>query len=79
MPFTTFRRKPENVLPTENLTLDSRGNYVSSNNKVVALIGVENLIVVDTKDALLVCRRDRSQDVGKIIQKLKQQRRTDLL
>ena len=33
-------------------------------------IGVENLIVVETGDALLVCARDRSQDVGKAVQEL---------
>jgi mannose-1-phosphate guanylyltransferase len=41
---------------------------------VVASIGLENLIVVNTEDALLVCRKDRSQEVRKIVQLLKEKR-----
>ena len=60
-----------NVTDTEgHLTIDAPGNYVFSPNKFVALVGVENLVVVDTEDALLVIHRDRSQDVGKIVKEL---------
>ena len=75
----SIQKKAGSLLPTASLSLDSRGNYVSSDGKVVALIGVDNLIVVDTQDALLICRRDRAQDVGKIVRKLKQQRQSGLL
>ncbi|MEM8920249.1 MAG: mannose-1-phosphate guanylyltransferase, partial [Pseudomonadota bacterium] len=43
--------------------------------RLVALVGVEDLIVVDTDDALLVARRDKSQDVKRIVDALK--RRAD--
>ena len=42
-----------------------------SEKSIVATIGVDNLIIVDTPDALLVASRDRAQDVSKIVQKLK--------
>lgn len=56
----------------------SRGNYVDS-TKTVALVGVENLIVVDTPDALLVASRARSQDVSKLVKTLDAQNREELL
>ena len=52
--------------------MDARG-------KVVALLGVEDLIVVDTPDALLVATRDRAQQVGEIVKTLEERDRHDLL
>jgi mannose-1-phosphate guanylyltransferase len=49
-------------------TIDS---YIYSPDKFTAVIGVENLIVINTEDALLVCRRDHCQDVKKIVDHLK--------
>jgi mannose-1-phosphate guanylyltransferase len=57
---------------------DSRGNYVNA-NKTVALVGVENLIIVDTPDALLVGHRGKAQDVSKIVKALDAQKREELL
>ncbi len=57
---------------------DSRGNYVDA-NKTVALVGVENLMIVDTPDALLVGLRSRAQDVSKIVKTLDAQKREELL
>jgi hypothetical protein len=45
----------------------------------VALVGVENLVIVDTEDALLIAHRDRSQDVGKIVKELGVSGRTELI
>ncbi|HEU5458251.1 MAG TPA: hypothetical protein VFU68_06505 [Terracidiphilus sp.] len=50
-----------------------------SPRKFVALVGVENLVVVDTEDALLIASRDSSQDVGKIVKELGLTGRNDLL
>ncbi len=46
--------------------------YANSENKVVATIGLKDLIVVDTADALLVCQKDRVSDIKKIVEKLKE-------
>jgi mannose-1-phosphate guanylyltransferase len=56
----------------------SHGNYVNA-AKTVALVGVENLVIIDTPDALLVASRDKAQDVSKIVKILESQRREDLL
>ena len=55
-----------------NCTVDAEQNYVYAPGKTVALVGVHDLVVVDTGDCLLITRRDRSQDVGKVVQQLKQ-------
>jgi mannose-1-phosphate guanylyltransferase len=48
-------------------------------DKLVALVGVHDLVVVDTGDALLVCPRDKAQDVKHVVAALKQQGRRSLL
>ncbi|HZT30816.1 MAG TPA: mannose-1-phosphate guanylyltransferase [Bryobacteraceae bacterium] len=68
-----------NVLGREAICEDSRGNYVDARGKLVALLGVENLVVVDTPDALLIAARDRAQQVGQIVKILEQRKREDLL
>jgi mannose-1-phosphate guanylyltransferase len=57
----------------------SAGNYVDSPQKLVALLGVKDLIVVDTPDALLVAARDRAQQVGELVRMLEARRRHELL
>jgi mannose-1-phosphate guanylyltransferase len=57
---------------------NSRGNYVDA-QKPVALVGVENLVIVDTADALLVASRGSAQDVSKIVKFLDSQKREELL
>lgn len=59
--------------------LDSQGCLVHSPQKSVALIGMKDLVVVDTPDAILVCPRERAQEVKKIVQLLEDQDRFDLL
>jgi mannose-1-phosphate guanylyltransferase len=62
-----------------HLAIDSSDNYIYSPGKFVALVGVKDLIIVETEDALLVAHRDHSQDVGKIVKELGQTGRTDLI
>lgn len=45
--------------------------YGLNQGKVTATIGLEGVIVVDTPDALLVCKKDKAQDVKKVVAKLK--------
>lgn len=61
------------------LALDARGNYADVPGKLVALLGVEDLIVVDTPDALLVTRRDQAQRVGEVVKALEREGRHELL
>lgn len=62
-----------------HLAIEASDNYVFSPKKFVALVGVENLVVVDTEDALLIAHRDHSQDVGKIVKELSQTGRKELI
>ncbi len=57
----------------------SFNSYIYSQKKFVATIGVEDLIVIDTEDALLVCRKDKAQEVRQVVEYLKMNKRTDLL
>ena len=59
--------------------LDAQGNYFWSPKKFVAAIGVNDLVLVETDDAVLVCSKERSQDVGKVVKWLEENRRRDLL
>lgn len=69
-----------NVAESEgHIALDSANNYVYSPSKFVALVGVENLIIVETEDALLIAHREHSQDVGKIVKELGISGRTELI
>jgi hypothetical protein len=58
---------------------DSYDNYVLSEDKFTAVIGAENLIVINTPDALLICDRKDSQKVKHIVDYLKMKKKTDLL
>jgi mannose-1-phosphate guanylyltransferase len=60
-------------------TLNARGNYVHAPGKFVATVGVDNLVVVETEDALLITSRERSQDVGKVVQYLDQRKLSKLV
>ena len=55
-----------NVLPEGALAVEAERNVVEVRGKTVVLLGVSDLIVVEEDDALLVCHRDRAQQVGKI-------------
>ena len=52
------------------LTRDAGDCLVYGDNRLVALIGVKGLIVVNTPDALLVCDRERAQEVKKVVEEL---------
>ena len=51
--------------------VDTAGSYISSDKRVIGTVGVNDLVIVDTPDALLVASRDRVQDVKKLFEGLK--------
>jgi mannose-1-phosphate guanylyltransferase len=61
------------------LMVDTQRCQVYSPHRLVTLVGVEDLVVVDTPDAILICRRERDQDVKKAVDALKAKGRDDLL
>lgn len=64
-----------NAIQGDVLTENVRNSYIRSEGPLVAALGVENLVVVATKDALLVSHRDACQDVKKIVEQLEGQKR----
>jgi mannose-1-phosphate guanylyltransferase len=68
-----------NVSPGASFTLDANGNYFWAPGKFIAAIGVHDLVLVETDDAILLCPRDRAQDVAKIVTYLEQQKLARLL
>ncbi|MCG9597812.1 mannose-1-phosphate guanylyltransferase/mannose-6-phosphate isomerase [Vibrio sp. Isolate25] len=66
-----------NVLNGDVITVDSRNNYIRAENKLVASVGVDNLVIVETKDALLVADKDKVQDVKAVVEELKLAKRTE--
>jgi mannose-1-phosphate guanylyltransferase len=59
--------------------VNSTGNYIYAPEKFVAAVGVNNLVVVETEDAILITTREHSQDVGKIVKYLTDKKMTDLV
>jgi mannose-1-phosphate guanylyltransferase len=73
-----------NAAPDGSVLVDARGNLIcdlrpSGGRRIVALVGVENLAVVQTDDALLIIPRERAQEVRAAIELLKQRGATDKL
>jgi len=73
------KKNGENVLAGEGHALDAEGNFLWAPSKFVAAIGVRDLVVVETPDALLICPRDRAQDVARMVKYLEEKERSDLL
>jgi mannose-1-phosphate guanylyltransferase len=67
-----------NVVVGEHVVIDGANNTIVSRDRLVGLVGVDDVVVVDGGDAILVCRRDRAQDVKRIVAELKRRGRTDL-
>ena len=66
-----------NIFKADVVNLNSRNITVVGNNRLIATIGLEGLIVVDTPDALLITQKDKTEDVKKIVDILKAQKRQE--
>ena len=73
------RDSQDNACMGEAINLDSSRCIVHSPKKPVALLGVEDLIIVEEDDVLLVCKKDRSQDVRRLVEILRDRGRDDIL
>jgi mannose-1-phosphate guanylyltransferase/mannose-6-phosphate isomerase len=68
-----------NSVQGEAVLIDTKGSHVFGGRRLVAAIGLEDMIIVDTEDALLVTPRSRAQDVRKVVEALKRARKTRYL
>jgi mannose-1-phosphate guanylyltransferase/mannose-6-phosphate isomerase len=66
-----------NVIKGDVLAENTKNSYIETANRLVATLGVENMIIIDTPDALLVAGKDESQNLGQIVEKLKLQNREE--
>ena len=71
--------KAGNAVRGDALLLDSRNLMVVGGKRLIAVIGLEDLAIIDSDDALLICPKDRVGDVRKIVAQLKESGRTDLI
>lgn len=68
-----------NVLRSDAVLVDSRENIIIGKDKMIACVGLQNFIVVDTSDALLICDKNRAQDVKEVVATLERMEKTYLL
>ncbi|HLI22506.1 MAG TPA: mannose-1-phosphate guanylyltransferase/mannose-6-phosphate isomerase [Stellaceae bacterium] len=71
--------KAGNVVAGDVITEDTRNSYLRAESGLLAVLGVEDMVVVATSDAVMVARRDRAQDVKQIVAKLERGKRNELL
>ena len=73
------RKEGENVIHAQgSFVLNASGNYVHSPKKFVATVGVSDLVIVETEDALLITTREKAQDVGKVVKHLDEKKMVKL-
>jgi mannose-1-phosphate guanylyltransferase len=68
-----------NALRGTVIIKDSHRNYIDAGNKAVAMIGVDDIIVITTDDAVLICKKGRSQDVKEVVDYLRRKQINGLL
>jgi mannose-1-phosphate guanylyltransferase len=74
------RQQNENaVVGTAHVGVDTTGSLIRGEKRLIATIGLKDIVIVDTDNALLVCARDRAQDVKMIVEQLQKERRTEYL
>lgn len=73
------RDKDNNVLRSEGLLLDSSGLYVDVPGKLVGVVGIKDLVIVESGDALLIVHRDQAQQVSRLVAELEKAGRDTFL
>ena len=68
-----------NIIEGDVVAVDCRDSIILSSEKTVTCVDIENLVVVETKDAIMVCPKDKAQSVKKIVEKLQATGRDELL
>jgi len=71
--------KDGNFLNADVVSIESSGNIIHSTKKLVAVIGLRDIVIIETEDALLVCPKDRAPDVRRAVDELKKRGLEDFL
>jgi mannose-1-phosphate guanylyltransferase/mannose-6-phosphate isomerase len=69
----------ENVIAGDVFAEDTTGSYIKTYTKMIATVGLRDMVVVDTGDTVLVAPKDRAQDIGTIVKRLEREGRTEHL
>ncbi len=73
-------RNDDNLIKAKHVGIDTRGSLIyGTKDKLIATIGVKDLVIVETADAVLICDKRRSHDVKKLVEKLQKSRNKKLL
>jgi mannose-1-phosphate guanylyltransferase len=72
-------KETENIVIGHHVGVDTHGSLIYSPNRLIATIGMDDIIVIDTPDATLICPKSRSEEVKKIVDELKARGRQELL
>jgi len=73
------RDEAGNVVVGDHVGVGTTGSFVRGGKKLIATVGVENVIVIDTEDAILICAREQAQDVKFVVEQLKKDGRSEYL
>lgn len=76
---TSTKDSDQNVIRGDVITVDSTSNLIRAESRLVVAIGIENLMIIETADAILVAPKDRAQEVKLVVDKLKSQGRQEHL
>lgn len=68
-----------NVITGNAVTVDTKNTIIEGDKKLIATVGIEDLIIVDTEDALLICEKDSAGNIKKVLENLKICNRTEYL
>ena len=68
-----------NSLKGRVFAFDSKNNYIDAGSKVVAVLGIEDLVVISTDDALLICKKGKSQEVKDVVDFIRRKQMNDYL
>lgn len=68
-----------NVLDGDIKTIETKNSYILSESKLITTLGVNNLVIIDTKDALFIADKDKSQDIKQIVKELKKENRSETI
>ncbi|NOY56039.1 MAG: mannose-1-phosphate guanylyltransferase/mannose-6-phosphate isomerase [Actinobacteria bacterium] len=72
------RDENDNILAGDVFALDTSGSYVRAESRLVAIAGLDDVVVIETPDAILVCSRENAQDVGRLVERLESANRPEL-
>lgn len=68
-----------NIITGNSVNVESKNITIIGSKKLIAAVGLEDIVIVDTDDAVLICSKNKSQDIKKVLQELKNQNKKECL